>query len=281
MRRLGTRNGLAAGASAFTVALTATAFWLSYEHLAEVAAGNGLRGARAWAWPATIDLFIVVGELLILRASLIGQVDRWAVVLTGAGSGGSIALNVAGVGMHAEPLEYIVAAVPPVAALLAFGALMRQIHQVIAERDAQPVPAAVATVGRVDEQPQVVTHPVMELPATTPVWDDWTTTKVTTPEPTRRAYQLDSCEERYVPVDDAGPVPSKAAAVPAEQPRQMVTESMGLTPNDLRRKARTMHRQVVNSGGRGVTIDQLRESFGLSRREAACLRREVVTGRPS
>ncbi|MEU6705748.1 DUF2637 domain-containing protein [Streptomyces wuyuanensis] len=281
MRRLGTRNSLAAGAAAFTVALTATAFWLSYEHLAEVAAGNGLHGARAWAWPATIDLFIVVGELLILRASLIGRVDRWAVLLTAAGSGGSIALNVAGVGGHADPLEYIVAAVPPVAALLAFGALMRQIHQVITGRDAQPVPAAVVTVGRVDEQPQVVTLPDTELPATTPVWDDWATTKVTTPDPSRREYQLDSCAERYVPVDDADPVPSKAAAVSAEQPRQMVTESMSLTPNDLRRKARTMHRQVVSSGGRGVTIDQLRESFGLSRREAACLRREVVTGRPA
>ncbi len=132
------RQGLAAGASAATVLLTGAAFWLSYEHLHDVSAGNGLGGARAWAWPATIDLFIVVGELLLLRASLGGRgVDWWAVGLTVTGSGGSIALNVAGVGSGAPRLTYVVAAVPPVAALLAFGALMRQVHDRLAD-DPEP-----------------------------------------------------------------------------------------------------------------------------------------------
>ena len=126
-------RALAVAAGLVIVALTAAAFWLSYAHLAEVALGHGMAGkpVRAWAWPATLDLFIVAGELLMLRAALGRRVDWWAIGLTVAGSGGSIALNVAGVGSHADPLNYVVAAVPPTAALLAFGALLRQIHQAL------------------------------------------------------------------------------------------------------------------------------------------------------
>lgn len=125
---------LALGAGAATLALTAVAFWLSYEHLAGVARHDGLGddSARSWAWPATVDLFIVIGELLILRSALQRRVDLWAIALTVLGSGGSIALNIAGVGGGAARMEYVVAAVPPVAALFAFGALMRQIHAALA-----------------------------------------------------------------------------------------------------------------------------------------------------
>ncbi|MDX3229396.1 DUF2637 domain-containing protein [Streptomyces sp. ME19-01-6] len=139
--RFDARHGLAVGAALATVALTAAAFWLSYEHLHDTAAANGLGGVRAWAWPATIDMFIVVGELLMLRASLARHTDPWAIGLTSVGSLGSIALNVAGVGTGAKPLEYIVAAVPPVAALLAFGALMRQVHQRLSAPDPEPAAA--------------------------------------------------------------------------------------------------------------------------------------------
>ncbi|MFD7998492.1 DUF2637 domain-containing protein [Streptomyces mirabilis] len=126
-------TGLASG---LTVTLTAAAFWLSYAHLHQVAAGHGLghEEIRSWAWPATIDLFIAIGELLTLRASLMRRVDWGAIGLTVIGSGGSIALNVAGVGAGASMLDYVVAAVPPVAALLAFGALMRQVHGFLSGR---------------------------------------------------------------------------------------------------------------------------------------------------
>jgi hypothetical protein len=134
-------RALAVAAGLVIVALTAAAFWLSYAHLAEVALANGMESKviRAWAWPATLDLFIVAGELLMLRAALAGTVDGWAIGLTVVGSGSSIALNVAGVGTAAGTLDYVVAAVPPTAALLAFGALMRQIHQALAEHAAKPV----------------------------------------------------------------------------------------------------------------------------------------------
>ncbi|TLQ44542.1 DUF2637 domain-containing protein [Streptomyces marianii] len=120
------------------VALTAGGFWLSYAHLAEVAGQHGLKSSpvRQWAWPATLDAFIVAGELLMLRAGLRRVADGWAIALTATGSVGSIALNVAGVSgtgnASAVPLlDYVVAAVPPTAALLAFGVLMRQIHQLV------------------------------------------------------------------------------------------------------------------------------------------------------
>ncbi|CAL9502930.1 DUF2637 domain-containing protein [Streptomyces sp. enrichment culture] len=124
-------RALAVGAALVTIALTGAAFWLSYEHLHDIASANGLTGARAWAWPATVDLFIVAGELLVLRASLRGVVDWWAYAFAAVGSGGSIALNVFGVGDGAQPMEYVVAAVPPSAALIAFGALMRQVHEAL------------------------------------------------------------------------------------------------------------------------------------------------------
>ncbi|MFI6005028.1 DUF2637 domain-containing protein [Streptomyces sp. NPDC051366] len=120
------------------IVLTGAGFWLSYAHLAEVAGRHGLGRSpiRQWAWPATLDMFIVAGELLMLRAGLRRVTDWWAVGLTAVGSLGSIALNVAGVnGTTAGPvplLDYLVAAVPPTGAMLAFGVLMRQIQQRVA-----------------------------------------------------------------------------------------------------------------------------------------------------
>lgn len=127
------------------VVLTAGAFWLSYAHLAEVAGQHGLAASpiRQWAWPAMLDLFIVGGELLMLRAGLQGRKDAWAITATAVGSVGSIVLNVAGVGggRTAVPLlDYVTAAVPPTAALLAFGLLMRQVHGLVAEPESTPVP---------------------------------------------------------------------------------------------------------------------------------------------
>jgi hypothetical protein len=159
--------GLAVGAAVIITAITGIAFWLSYHHLHDVAARNGLGmdPARAWAWPAVLDLFYLAGELLILRASYLRTVDPWAIALTAVGAIGSIGLNVAGVGAGAGLLEYVVAAVPPVAALLAFGALMRQLHVWFARRaetTTQAVP--VVTVERAEEQPTPAVPPKPEQP---------------------------------------------------------------------------------------------------------------------
>ncbi|MFJ2905520.1 DUF2637 domain-containing protein [Streptomyces sp. NPDC091279] len=178
------------------VALTAGGFWLSYAHLAEVAGQHGLRNSpvRQWAWPAPLDAFIIAGELLMLRAGLRQATDGWAIALTATGSVGSIALNVAGVSGTGNAdtvplLDYVVAAVPPTAALLAFGVLMRQIHQLVAEPSdtaqrhnaadgshngtqivrlaedgsGQPQPAALEVADRHTDVAQAATNP-LELP---------------------------------------------------------------------------------------------------------------------
>ncbi|MEW2276734.1 DUF2637 domain-containing protein [Streptomyces cyaneofuscatus] len=161
--------GLTVSAAVLTTALTAVSFWLSFEALHDLAVAHRLKGERAWAWPATVDLFIVIGELLILRASLLRRVDPWAIVLTAAGSIGSIVLNIASVsGEKTVFLDYVVAAVPPVAALLAFGVLMRQVHEYLASRQqvltAPPVPSAPPVTAPVE--PEV---PADEAPVEEPV----------------------------------------------------------------------------------------------------------------
>ncbi|MFB7617814.1 DUF2637 domain-containing protein [Kitasatospora sp. NPDC056181] len=142
--RSGAVLGLTIGAALVTIALTAVAFWLSYEALHDLATGHHLAGARAWAWPATLDSFIVVGELLVLRASLLRRLDLLAMVLVAVGSAGSIILNVVSVGAGVDATTQVVAAVPPVAALLAYTALMRQIYRALtaAEQPAGPRPGA-------------------------------------------------------------------------------------------------------------------------------------------
>lgn len=258
-------RALAIAAGLVIVALTAAAFWLSYAHLAEVALAHGMKGkaVRAWAWPATLDLFIVAGELLMLRAALNHRVDWWAIGLTVAGSGGSIALNVAGVGGSAELLDYVVAAVPPTAALLAFGALMRQVHQALAGRVAlskldviQLETEPEMTVERADlEQAAALAEPPKVVIPTVPALESgtfWSDTKGS---------------DLYTKL---------TAPVPAEAAREVVTEVIAVSPSELRRKARSLNNQAVKSTRRPVTIKTLQDELGLSRREATELRREVV-----
>ncbi|QHA04598.1 DUF2637 domain-containing protein [Streptomyces broussonetiae] len=202
--------GLAIGAAVLTTALTAVSFWLSYEGLHGLAAAHRLQGGRAWAWPATVDSFIGIGELLILRASLMGRVDPWAIVLTSAGSLGSIALNVAGVGVSHNPLDYIVAAVPPVAALLAFGVLMRQIHDFLVSHQsvltAPPVPSALpvtapvkADSAQASSEPGSAVHTPVEEPVMTPVTEPVIEPE-TSEEPLTQREQVDLVVRRLYDV---------------------------------------------------------------------------------
>ncbi|MGY4903301.1 DUF2637 domain-containing protein [Streptomyces sp. 900116325] len=152
---------LAVLAAVLTIGLTAVTFWLSYEALHTLASDNGLQGERAWAWPATIDAFIIIGEVLILRASLLRRVDWLAVFLTASGSIGSIVLNVASAG-EVDRMTQVVHAVPPCAALLIFTALMRQIYRALSA----PVVAPSTSVDAAPDAPVVerVEEPAPVLP---------------------------------------------------------------------------------------------------------------------
>lgn len=250
MKRLNARQTLAGGAGVVTVTLTAAAFWLSYEHLHDVADDNGLDGIRAWAWPGTVDLFIVAGELLILRAALRAKADWFAYLLAGVGSLGSIALNVAGVGTGADPLEYIVAAVPPVAALLAFAAIMRQVHEQLVPDDDEPIKADVIrseTAVEVERVPEAYPEIEAVVPAV--------------PEGVR-----------LLPIVARPLVPEKALVLAAEAPRTRV--SVPVPEDDDELVART--RQDFH--GQIPTYRDLKEKYGIGQARARRIRAVLEGG---
>lgn len=123
------RITLIGSAVALSIILTGTAFWLSYAHLAGIAAEHGVNAReRAWAWPATVDLFIAIGEIILAVAVMTRTNKAPGIGLTVLGSAASIAVNLAGVGPARPALDYVAAATPPVAAAVAFGAIMWQVH---------------------------------------------------------------------------------------------------------------------------------------------------------
>ncbi|MEU9264555.1 hypothetical protein AB0E04_03750 [Streptomyces sp. NPDC048251] len=76
---------------------------------------------------------------------------------------------------------------------------------------------------------------------------------------------------------ERGDASKMTAAVPAQTTRQVVTEVVTITPGELLKRAQRLDRERSSSSGRRVTISQLQDEFGLSRREATELRRLVVT----
>ncbi|MFF3357131.1 DUF2637 domain-containing protein [Streptomyces sp. NPDC002917] len=165
--RWGTQVWLAVGAAVQTTSLTGVSFWPSSAGLHDLASAHRLQTQRASAWPAIVGSFIAVGEMLILRASLAHLVGSRAIVLTTAGSLGSIALNVTGVGVSEDPLDYATAAAPPVAALLAFGVLIRQVNKLLTSRQqalmAPPMPTSAPVTPSV-EAPLPEPHGTIHAP---------------------------------------------------------------------------------------------------------------------
>jgi hypothetical protein len=111
-----------------TVIATAVGFWLSYAGLHSFGQRAGLRGPEAWAWPSSVDLFILAGELGITISTLRDGATDWrAWLYFGAGAGPSVTFNVLHVLHILAWAKYAVAATPPLAAVLALAALMQQI----------------------------------------------------------------------------------------------------------------------------------------------------------
>lgn len=256
------------------VALTGAAFWLSYAHLAlDVAGAHGLSGARMWAWPATLDAFIIAGELLMLLAALRGQRDPWAIGLTVVGSGGSIALNVAGVISKETPfLDYVVAGVPPTAALLAFGALMRQIHQVLSGHEADtattPVPGGVGPPGT----PPTRSGPETAATGTPPAG-------VPAPEPANghTPYPVPATLPTNGDTPSAGAAPL-ASAVPAEPVRAYSSPLVNETPARLGAGADPAPQAPENGAEAPTGTDETVRAALLDDRAAVLARKEPEAG---
>lgn len=272
--------------AALTAALVATA---SAEY--ELARAVGFNQWVAAAVPGALDIYTVRA----LRA----HKDVLAAVVAMIGVNAASHLVTAGLLPVNVPLVVAVAAIAPL--------VLWRVHSLAAEPpvdvDDAPVPVAVERGDNQPPTPALEPRPLPEVvPAGArmlPIVARPEPVDVTTEEPpatpagdslplsnlephklaevvTPRFYMLDHFKEQMVP-DTAAKVTS---AVPAATPRQVVTEVVTLTPSELRRRASRLNRELVTSSGRQVTIDRLREEFNLSRREAAELRRQVVTSEP-
>ena len=117
--------------------LALAGFAMSYGALHALARDSGVPAALAWMWPLVVDGFIVVASLSVLHAVLEARPARYPWCLLLLFSAVSVAGNVA----HGPPTPVgrLVAAVPPVALVLAFDLLMRQVRRVL-----EPPPSAIA-----------------------------------------------------------------------------------------------------------------------------------------
>jgi hypothetical protein len=152
-----TVTGVVAGMVLVTAAATAVGFWLSYSGLHDFALRAGLRGPEAWAWPSSVDLFIAAGEAGVTISALRKESDWPAWAYLGLGLAMSVTGNVMHVYVRHLPWPpYAVAAVPPIAAMLALGALLRQVYRLAsgqAEKDVESTSIA---------EPGVVPSSVLE-----------------------------------------------------------------------------------------------------------------------
>ena len=126
---------IVAGMVTAVSAASAVGFWLSYGALHDFAWRTGLCGAYSWAWPASVDLFVLAGEAGVTLAALRKRHDPMAWAYLVLGFGASVTGNLLHVAPGALPwwARYAVAAVPPMAAMLALAALLRQVYRLVAE----------------------------------------------------------------------------------------------------------------------------------------------------
>jgi hypothetical protein len=127
---------------ALAAAASLTSFAESYRGLYLWAAGHGLRGLWAAAWPLQVDVFIAVGE----AALFVALADRWpprsraaAWTVTLAGLAVSVAGNVGHVAGH-DLASRITAAVPPIAAAAALAVGLGVLKRVVAVYGSTSVP---------------------------------------------------------------------------------------------------------------------------------------------
>jgi len=108
------------------LALAVGGFSMSYGALHGLALAEGVPASLAWLWPLIVDGFIVVASLSVLHAVLEqrSSVYPWCLMLVFSAI--SVGFNV----LHAAPtpVARLVGAVPPLALVLSFEPLMRQVR---------------------------------------------------------------------------------------------------------------------------------------------------------
>lgn len=77
-----------------TLLLAMSAFALSYSVLYELATTYGFKPWLAWLWPLSLDAFVVIATIAIVRNSLCGESTKYPIFLVGIFSLLSIILNI-------------------------------------------------------------------------------------------------------------------------------------------------------------------------------------------
>lgn len=113
------------------LAIALGAFVLSYDALRDLAQTNGIRDGLAWIFPLIVDGFIVVASLAVLRNGLMAEPTLLAWVLVVLFVALSVAFNVIHASDTADLIGKVIAAVPPLALVLAFELLMAQVRSAV------------------------------------------------------------------------------------------------------------------------------------------------------
>lgn len=86
-------TALSVSTSVLTILLTFSAFALSYSVLYELARAHGFQPWLAWLWPLSLDAFVIIATIAVVRNSLRGENTRYPIFLVGAFTLLSIILN--------------------------------------------------------------------------------------------------------------------------------------------------------------------------------------------
>ena len=139
------------------LALAVGGFSMSYGSLHGLALAEGVDPTLAWMWPLIVDGFIVVASLAVLHAVLERRSSAYPWCLVLGFSAISVGFNV----LHAAPtpVARLVGAVPPLALVLSFELLMRQVRAAL-EPSIDPAAITGANAGAVaPARPAVVEDP--------------------------------------------------------------------------------------------------------------------------
>jgi len=128
------------GTTLGVIALALAGFAMSYGALHGLALEEGVPSRLAWLWPLVVDGFIVVASLAVLHAVLEQRPTAYPWLLVLGFSAVSVSFNV----IHAAPtpVARLVAAVPPLALVLSFELLMRQVRAALEPKLVPATPPA-------------------------------------------------------------------------------------------------------------------------------------------
>ncbi len=106
--------------------LAAGSFAMSYEALHALALAQGVPVALAWLWPLVVDGFILVASLSVVHAAARQEPAIYPWVLVASFSSLSVLFNI--LQAQPTPLARLVAAVPPLALVMSFELLTKQVR---------------------------------------------------------------------------------------------------------------------------------------------------------